>query len=561
LSRIKKIFYTSSSVIVILWIIYLALTPVVSRDALILHMAFTKAWAERSFFYFWDYNLSTLSMMNLDYIYMLFFRIFEGDGAQKLFHAICLLSSASYLFIFLKKRIGTDLAFFISVAFTLVPINQRLSSEVYVDLGVLFFSTIAVIHFVKWLESDQASTKELIISAIGSGLAFGTKYTGAIAAVSFIVTSGLIHSKKTQNSFKSLKVMTLYSIIVIIMIAPWLCRNFAAIGNPFNPFLNSIFKPDIITVETNLSLSPGEYATRKIFGESALDILIIPLRFFFAGKDNDLIGGFDGVLNPMLLVLLIPLLFPRFRNNSPHKEIIKSLFWILLIMLAFFLAYGHLRIRYFIFSLPIIAILNALTLKIVSDSMSKKVSFMIITLSLSLFFSYNLIYSANIFRKLDTLPYITGSETKEEYLRRMLSEYKVAEKINLNAPNNAVIYEVLCGHRTYHINRTVVYDDFFLDRYLYNMIDTLASNEDYLRHFSNLPFSEHKKADFLMIKPYGFAITYKQAFAENQPDSIADKKIMKFKNFLDSQFLVFDSNGTYVYSIIYDKTEGSVPND
>jgi hypothetical protein len=547
----QKIFYTLTALTVLLWILYLSLTPVFSRDALILHMAFTKIWAKNSFFFYQDFNLSTVSMMNLDYLYMLLFRFFEWDGWQKILHASFLVMSSISIFRFLKERFGLNSAFFMTVCFALIPVNQRLTSEVYVDLGVLFFSTVAVIHFIKWLESDQTDTKEIIISAAGAGLSVGTKYTGAILAAVIILVVGYAHGKKTQNSLKSLRIVLLYSLIVFLFITPWLIRNYAAVGNPFFPFLNSVFDPDIIKPDSNLTLPPNEYATRRLFGESGLYILLIPFRFFFTGRDNDLVGGFDGVLNPLLLILLIPLFIPRIRQMTKNPEIVKYLISSFLIMLSFFLVYGHLRIRYFIFALPVLIILNSYLLEVIKTALKPKMFTVFSIIAVTSFMYFNISYSVLLFKRVDTIGFISGKESKDDYLGRKMSEYIIAQKINNNAPSGAVIYEVLCGHRTYYIERPVVFDDSILDRYLYNMIDTMAVTEDYLRHFSNLPFRDHKKADYLMIKPTGFVQTYRNAFSENQPDSLVDAKISKFNEFLNSQFLVFNSNGNYLFWLIY----------
>ena len=549
----KNILTRISAVIILLstflWLTYLALTPIISRDALIIHMAFPKIWARESFLFYQDYNLSTLSMMNLDYIYMLLLKFFSWDGLPKIFHASLLMASGSFMYFFLKKRTDNAIALVFTLIFLTIPINQRLASETYVDLGVLFFSTLSIIYILKWIENETSDIKFLIYSAVFSGLSLGTKYTAAILIFSIISYIGIRVSRKDKNSVRALKLMLIYSCIVFLMISPWLIRNYLAIGNPFYPFLNSVFKPDIISVETNLQLTSSEYVTRKLLGESSLSILLVPFRIFFSGRDNDLIGGFDGTLNPLLLIMFIPLLFPKIRNLSPCKGSVKFLIFVFFISFLLFLGYGHLRIRYFIYIIPVLIISNALFFKIIKDNLKRKKYIMISAVVLSVFIFYNLKYSAVLFSKLDTLSYLFGKETKEEYLFRKLPEYGVAQKINEHAEKGAVIYEVLCGHRTYHIDRTVVYDDFYLDRYLYNFIDDGADTETYINHFNNLPFKDHKKAHYLLIKPHGFVKTYKDAFSAGQSDSLINSNISKFNSFLNSRIFLYEKDGTFIYKL------------
>ena len=518
-------------------------------------MTFPKIWANENFFFYQDYNLSTLSMMNLDYLYMILLKFFSWEQLPKLFHMSMLLGSGVFMFRFLRTKFGDNTAFFFSVIFVMIPINQRLASEVYVDLGVLFFSTISIIYFIKWIDSDLVSKKYFMISAVASGLSLGTKYSSAILLVIMILMIGFIYARNKKKNLKALYHMIFYGVIILIVISPWLIRNYAAVGNPFHPLLNSVFKPDIITFDSNLNIPPNEFATRKLFGESPLSIILIPIRIFFSGSDSDLIGGFDGVLNPMLLLMFIPLLIPKFRSRSKDKILIKYLSAVFLLSYIFFLSHGHLRIRYFIYGLPLLIILNAYTFNIFLNGnypKSSKAKTFILTSVIILYMLFNLEYSSHIFNKLDTFNYLTGKESKDEYLSRTLSEYNVAKKINERAPHDAVIYEVLCGHRAYHIDRTVVYDDNFLDRSFYNMIDEEATIADYLSHLNNLPFNDHKSAGFLMIKPNGFANVFKQIFTD-QCDSLVQVKINKFNTFLNNQTLLFNSNGTYIYKLEYDK--------
>jgi len=532
-----------------IWIAYLALTPIISRDALIIHMAFPKIWAKESFLFYQDYNLSTLSMMNLDYIYMLLLRFFSWDGLPKIFHASLLMSSGSFMYVFLKKRTDNAIALVFTLIFLTIPVNQRLASETYVDLGVLFFSTLSLIYIIKWVESETSDLKFLIYSAVFSGLSLGTKYTAAILIFSIISYIGIHVSRKDKKSVRAVKLMLIYSIIVFVMISPWLIRNYLTIGNPFYPFLNSLFKPDMISVGTNLQLTNSEYVSRKLLGESSLSILLIPFRIFFTGRDNDLIGGFDGVLNPMLLIMFAPFLFPKIRKLSSCKGTVKFLIFIFFLSFLLFLGYGHLRIRYFIYIIPVLIISNALVLNLIKGNLDRKKYIIISAAVYSAFLFFNIKYSAELFSRLDTFSYFFGKETKEEYLYRKLPEYGVAKKINEHAEKDAVIYEVLCGHRTYHIDRTVVYDDFYLDRYLYNFIDDGAEGVTYMNHFNNLPFKDHKKAHYLMIKPYGFVKTYRDAFSEDQSDSLINSKISKFNYFLNGLPLLYDKDGTFIYKL------------
>ena len=80
------------------------------------------------------------------------------------------------------------------------------------------------------------------------------------------------------------------------------------------------------------------------------------------------------------------------------------------------------------------------------------------------YIGYNVKYTFEIFNKLNTYKYITLRETRESYLRMELPLYTIYEFINKNTPQNAVIYDVLCGHRSYYVDREYIYAQTDLDR-------------------------------------------------------------------------------------------------
>ena len=68
--------------------------------------------------------------------------------------------------------------------FLLIPVVVKLSTTVYVDLGLVFFTTAAVIYLLRWAEGGL-QWRHLLLSAVFCGLALGTKYNG-------LVTVGLL---------------------------------------------------------------------------------------------------------------------------------------------------------------------------------------------------------------------------------------------------------------------------------------------------------------------------------------------------------------------------------
>jgi len=174
------------AIILTIYIFLLSLSPIIDRDALRMHMWLPKFWAEHDFLSFRKYNAGLdLSMLNLNYLYMLILKYIGNDQLCKVLHASFLIASGVLIFRFVKKKYNYALAFFVYVFTLTIPILLRLSSEVYVDLGLFFFATLAIINFIKWQETDLDYNKHFWLSLLGSGLAFGTKYNAMV--FSFII--------------------------------------------------------------------------------------------------------------------------------------------------------------------------------------------------------------------------------------------------------------------------------------------------------------------------------------------------------------------------------------
>ena len=115
---------------------------------------------------------------NLDLLYLIPL-YFGNDIIPKFIHFAFALLTAWLIFRYLKTRINTVYALAGALFFLSLPVIVKLSITVYVDLGLIFFSTWALIYLLKWLENDF-KFHYLVISAVSCGFALGTKYNGLI---------------------------------------------------------------------------------------------------------------------------------------------------------------------------------------------------------------------------------------------------------------------------------------------------------------------------------------------------------------------------------------------
>ena len=125
--------------------------PPVSRDALTHHLAVPKLWIEKGGLIEIPSIPFSYYPMNLDLLYAIPL-YFGNDIIPKYIHFSFALFTALLIFIYLKKRINTNYGLLGALFFLSIPVIVKLSINVYVDLGLIFFSTASLICLFKWIE-------------------------------------------------------------------------------------------------------------------------------------------------------------------------------------------------------------------------------------------------------------------------------------------------------------------------------------------------------------------------------------------------------------------------
>ena len=165
-------------ILVIASIIILAGVPPVSRDALTHHLAVPKLYLKHGGIYQIPAIKFSYYPMNLDLLYLLPL-YFGNDIIPKYIHFLFALLTAGLIYSYLKKKLGVIWGLLGALFFLSLPVIVKLSITVYVDLGLVFFSTAAIIYLFKWIDG-RYQLKYLVISAVSCGLAMGTKYNGLL---------------------------------------------------------------------------------------------------------------------------------------------------------------------------------------------------------------------------------------------------------------------------------------------------------------------------------------------------------------------------------------------
>ena len=352
----------------IIAILVLAYTPPVSRDALTHHLAVPKLYLEKGGIHELPECIYSYYPMNLDLLYLIPLAL-GNDIIPKYIHFSFALLTAGWLFYYLRREISAQAGLLGVLLFLSLPIIIKLSITVYVDLGLIFFSPAALLSCLQWKQSGYRR-RNLVFAAAFCGLALGTKYNGLITFFLLALLVLYIYARDHQQvrgyHAQALMQVALFIGVALLIFSPWCIKNFVWTGNPIYPLYNSVFQEKPATLsDVNegdqsgaVSLPLDHFSLRRHgYGDSALEIALVPVRIFFQGRDDNP-KYFDGVLNPYLF--LLPLCWLILSGREAFQERSASFYLAvfagLYLLLVFFLK--DMRIRYIAPIIPPLVILS-----------------------------------------------------------------------------------------------------------------------------------------------------------------------------------------------------------
>lgn len=548
-NKLNMLQYLSAIVIILAILLILLIetilnvTPPVSRDALIHHLAIPKLWLKHGGFYEIKWASFSYFPMNVDLLY-LFPLYLNKDFLAKFIHMGFGLGTAFLIFNYLKKRVNLIAGLLGVLVFLSTPAVFRLSTEAYVDLGLVFFTTASLLAMIRYCDDEFKSIKWLLISAICMGLALGTKYNALMIWFFLTLAIVFIHSRQTNNQWQSIRYGFLFFFVSLLVFSPWLIKNYILTGNPFYPLMRGLFNvSSFVTDEGTRSIVYGHtymglfQMRESMFGEGFIETLLIPFRYFFQGQDNSA-RYFDGVLNP-LLILLAPF---AFMNKQFLRD--KLLFMILaafIILTTTFL--DHIRIRYILPAIPFLCILCVIGFVNIWNwviSLSKHIRYVLAALVLSAFtlaLSQNAFYIKNYYSKIAPWNYVTGRETRDAFISRHSSSYPVIKYINESTPKNSRIRLLFLGRRGYYLDRIYEADWNMGMNFIRGFVNISSDPDTFQKRLNSLGHTH-----WLIRKD----LFYKFLADNYSPDVIN----IFFQRTSECLELIYDKNGYAVYRII-----------
>ena len=486
--------------------IILGLLPPTSRDELTHHLAIPRLYAKAG-------RIIELPMVPYAYYPMLLDMLYTPwvhwgyDFVPKLIHALYGYLTGLLLFAYLARRMSVVYGLLGFLFFVTTPAVARLSHWGYIDLGLAFYTTAALLGLLFWRE-ERGRLRWLGVAALSLGFALATKPNGLVSAFLTFFLFLLVIAAYPRRSFKWVsRELCVFVALSALPFLPWIIKNYFQTGNPFFPLLASFFSSPAARGSGEGGGGLGIFAKRELlYGENIWQIIGLPLRVFFSGQDDNP-QFFDGVLTPVL-VLLLPWAFKG--KWSGDKKILAS-FAGLFLLYALFLV--DLRIRYI---LPVVAPLVILAVYGVFNIYLRMKRPAWLFAGLVVFAVWHGGYLWGYVEQAGPLAYLTGAESRSAYLARKLAEYPSLQYINRSTESSARIYLLFVGRRAYYCERDYFHDGGEVPEYLLAAVRGAKTPEDILQSLRRKQITHLMAREDLLARYLFHTLTVNEAAVWNR---------------------------------------------
>jgi len=530
------------------------LAPPISRDALIHHLAIPKLWLNHGGVFEIPWAKYSYYPMNIDLLYLAALYL-GNDIVPKFIHFAFGLGTGVLVYFYLKGKLGRTWGLLGMTIFATTPIVVRLSTSAYVDLGMGFFSTASILSFVKWRDSGYHKTRWLVVSSSLMGLALGSKYNALVAFFFLNMMVIYCYAKDTQKQLKAIKQGLMFFTVGLLVASPWFVKNWILTKNPFYPLFPNFFPlfqqgGTSLTDLAQTGSSEFFHSRRMMFGETFVDILLVPVRMFFQGKDHTY-QYFDGVLNP-ILILFLP--FSLTNKDFWKDKIFFVAFSVFSILLTFFLT--RKQVRYVVFVFPFLSILAVMGIKNVltwtlppvlrpphlksgwanSHPGLFWVGVTTLVTAIVILLVPNFIYLKNSYQNLNPMNLVLNQETRNAFLDRHLKSFQAMQYINNCTSSEARILLMFVGNQGYYLDRDYRHESTFGMKTLRDFVSSSHSVDAFVSRLRLVGCTHILARDSLFEKYLG--------------DNFQTETIARFKALKDQYWNpVHRSNGYTVYDL------------
>ena len=455
-----------------------ALTPPLNYDTLSYHLGFPLEFIRRGGIVYLPYQVYSNFPFTLQMLYLLSLLLrgaMGGDILAKLIHLSFGLLTVAATYSFARRYFNPRIALLAAAIFYNIPLVGFLSTTAFIDLGVTLYGFLALYGGINWFYSRKRG--DLLIAAIFTGLAIGTKYPAILFSflpllLGIILKDNLIDKERWPGTLKK---VFIFSLVAIGVASPWFIKNLVFTGNPVYPlfyeflggrswnafnaarFMEHHVHPFChwwevlqmpLTIARSLEIGPLFiiFAPLMIFFKrfsGVVKLLLIYggiyflLWIFFTHRDHRFILPAFPVFS-----LTVAYLMMRFRKERVYPFLLLAGLGIALTLnyQRFYLL--GLQLLYFregFFLLPLSLGISALSVFLVVNYIKRKSLSALIGVGLGIVMLVNLSAVVTMIPKHGLLRVAWGRESREEFLYRTWYAFPAFDFANKNLPLDAKV--------------------------------------------------------------------------------------------------------------------------
>ena len=398
-------------------------------------------------------HLSFPSVMEMLYAWAILLR---GDIAAKLLHALFGLLLAGLVYLTARRFLGRKAAWPAVLLFASMPMVSALAGWAYNDLALAYFQLACLYSVIRYLLSPSALRHSplairhspfawLILSGIFAGLAMGLKYTSFVTPLTL---TGLIvwyACRDTRRTPKpAIYSLAAFALPALLVALPWYVKNWIFTGNPVYPFLFDLFGGQYWD-----SFRAGWYAAAGTgIGWQPDTLLALPWLVTLGVHDANYWDGRTGPLFLLFLPLILyyGLFYSRRHSLDRQSPAVTALlvfalaqfaFWVLGVIWTRSLWQSRLLLPGLVALAPVAGRVwvDLPRFDLPQFSLSRFVN-----LAIGLVLALTLLDIGLLTLKIDPLLYLTGLESRAEYLTgRLGAHYAAMQRLNAKLPPDAVV--------------------------------------------------------------------------------------------------------------------------
>lgn len=424
--------------------------------------------------------------------------LFHSEVLSHLVEWISFLFTCWCLYLFGKHFFSLEAGLLAAAMLSATPMVITLAGTGLIEPTLSLYVSLATFLLVRWLKSEQK--KDLVLSAIFSGLAASVKLNGAVNAA----VLGVIALFVTVIHHRSVKLAVLnfglFGVLSLAVVSPWYIKNWAYTENPFWPFLEFFQGRNWDALGTEYLLG---FIQKPNYPITLTNWLLGMWRQTFHP-----IGPSQMAIGPLYLVLLPLSVIALFFSNPSFRHLLRWLFVIVLLYYTAWFLQTH-QTRFLMPIIPLVALLAATGMEWLFTQ--KEFFSNLIKGGLMLYLAMTS-WIANPNARGEVLThwqFLSGRLTRDAFLSTHVPGYETFLYANQHLPRDAYVLLALYECRGYYLDRKYAWANPISQRILkFEQFENAEDLANYLKEygFTHILFRPVGLERFMYIR-YGEEIT------------------------------------------------------